>query len=382
MAVKLFEGLGDAFQNFKVGVGEEIRNMVGTFRSAIDGSYEGDHAYFNLLQGAANKFTGNRDQYNWERSFLDQQSENDIARSREDTAIERRVADMEAAGLNPMMLASGQMGPAASSRGSAAPARGSQGSASGIQLAMAIAQLEKDLSLKDSQKALLDAQADATRGGETRAEDLHEYSVTFASLKNAELTDKVRYLSSTFQDRIVEAGAAADASLINNVLGRQQVIFNRYNVDMKYRDNVRDAIELGIRRGQEYITLPMSYDSSGQMSTDTALAGGDWRREDRAVDVDWGGLGDPPGLTIRMHNIAQRTNPDYVTMLANQIALEAGELNKKLLTKEAAWFEVTKISQMLLGGAMVGSRYFPYMNTQEAPQPTPNPIGFNYPGRR
>lgn len=149
-----------------------FKRMGDNFRSAFAGEYDGDSIYFNLLEGGLNKITGNRDQANLDREREDLLRENEITREREDTQMVRKVADLEAAGMNPMMLAGNPGAGAPVSQGRTASARSTQGGVSAIQQALSLASFDADLAIKRAQADQLEASAEAQRAaaGKSTAE--------------------------------------------------------------------------------------------------------------------------------------------------------------------------------------------------------------------
>jgi hypothetical protein len=132
---ELFQGDGNIFSN------------LSSNASAIaSGTYEGSSMFGNIAQGFLNNYTGNRDQANL-----------DITREREDSAIQRQVADAEAAGINPMALVGSGMGAPTSG------APNTQGRQDPVKAAMSIAQFDKQMAIMDAQANSLNAAADKSR---------------------------------------------------------------------------------------------------------------------------------------------------------------------------------------------------------------------------
>jgi len=73
-----------------------------------------------IIAGGTSLFKTIFDAHNKERAYNDQKTENEIARAREDNAIQRRVADLEKAGLS-KVLAAGSPASSSSMRVGEAP---------------------------------------------------------------------------------------------------------------------------------------------------------------------------------------------------------------------------------------------------------------------
>lgn len=105
--------------------------------------------YFKQATGAgltdaekeANAFTASREDLAWNRQM-----------EASNTAFQRQVADMQAAGINPMLAASGSGGssvPSAQAQGSVSPSAGDLGSALQFALGMKSQNIQKSLALKE-----------------------------------------------------------------------------------------------------------------------------------------------------------------------------------------------------------------------------------------
>lgn len=160
----LFRSIGDFFRDLP----EELSEWL----DDIDLS--------DIGEGIENNYTGNRDQENWQEEHglaqdqFDYQKElNEKIMEREDTAIQRKVADMEAAGINPMAMFMGGGGSGASaaplrvggSRGGGSRTRGS-GQLSAV---VSLAQMDSQIALQKAHADLMNAQAGKVRQETTLA---------------------------------------------------------------------------------------------------------------------------------------------------------------------------------------------------------------------
>lgn len=145
---------------FEYGKGP-VRNVLRGIGDGVRSAIDDIPAH---MEGSLNNFTGNRDYQLAVDQFDYQKDLNQTIMDREDTAMQRKVADMEAAGINPMAMFMGSGGSGAS----ASPLRTSGGSvqrgspgagvAKGIGTALQIAQFDADIAIKRAQADMLKAQ--------------------------------------------------------------------------------------------------------------------------------------------------------------------------------------------------------------------------------
>lgn len=133
------------------------------------------------------------------------------------TAHQAQMADLQAAGLNPILTATGGGGAAqpsgAQAQGLEDPA--SKGMASGLSTAMGLANLEKDLDLKESQA---DLNYDAATKTATERGLIHE-NIKGQKIQNETSEIQKNLLRQTVPAMIKKAKAEGDFSQINQLMG-------------------------------------------------------------------------------------------------------------------------------------------------------------------
>ena len=133
------------------------------------------------------------------------------------TAHQTQMADLQAAGLNPILTATGGDGAAqpggAQAQGLEDP--GSKGMAAGLSSAMALANLEKDLDLKESQA---DLNHDAATKTATERGLIHE-NIKGQKIQNETSELQKELLRKTIPAMVKEAKAKGDYSQINQLMG-------------------------------------------------------------------------------------------------------------------------------------------------------------------
>lgn len=140
------------------------------------------------------------------------------------TAHQAQMADLQAAGLNPILTATGGSGAAqpggAQAQGLEDP--GSKGMAAGLSTAMGLANLEKDLDLKDAQigtthsEEILKKISATKTNYETR---LIDASTRGKNIENQTSELQQKLLRETIPSMVKEAKAKGDYSQINQLMG-------------------------------------------------------------------------------------------------------------------------------------------------------------------
>lgn len=178
-----------------------------------------DLSQFGLrnISGLLNQYTGHQDQQNLETTW-----------HREDTAIQRQIADAEAAGINPMALFPGSPGAPTSSSGSTQPR------ASALAESMNLAQFDKRLELMDAQINNINtgsdlnlAKVDSERAGADKTNQeinfLSEYNPErlrqiAANIKNTEIRSQTEELR---QELLKHNITQAEIDVLRAILGKR-----------------------------------------------------------------------------------------------------------------------------------------------------------------
>lgn len=140
------------------------------------------------------------------------------------TSHQAQMADLQAAGLNPILTATGGGGAAqpggAQAQGLEDP--GSKGMAAGLSTAMGLANLEKDLDLKDAQRGLIGVQEKKTLseyGLTNQLEIEAKYRTDGLKISNETSMLQQKLLRETIPAMVKEAKAKGDYSQINQLMG-------------------------------------------------------------------------------------------------------------------------------------------------------------------
>lgn len=186
---------------------------------------------FGQAGGLLNQYTGWQDQANLETTW-----------AREDTAMQRAVADYQAAGLNPILAAEG---------GKFAPtstAPSTQGRQDPIKAAMSIAQFDKQLALMDAQIGVASAQANNIHSS-TQLNHANVDRVE-AETRNARLTGE--YSARTMEDRVRQAAQLTSRQAIDNRIRQVEEEISGYLADIRYAESISALREADAREMRAY----------------------------------------------------------------------------------------------------------------------------------
>lgn len=158
---QVFEGIGSGLSS--------LANAGGSIYSM----FHGKQAYED-----------SRDDVSWQKRFA--QREADLTRSREDTAIQRRMADLQAAGLHPALAAGEGAGTSMASAPGLAKAE-SPGwtpvrKSGAMMAALGVKQAQNEIYITEAQKELIEAQ---TRKTNAEADEVAANSVSRRNLNSA-----------------------------------------------------------------------------------------------------------------------------------------------------------------------------------------------------
>jgi len=140
------------------------------------------------------------------------------------TSHQAQMADLQAAGLNPILTATGGDGAAqpggAQAQGLEDP--GSKGMAAGLSTAMGLANMKQDLDLKEAQQGLIGVQEKKTLAeyGLTNQQEIEaKYRTDGLKIQNETSQLQQKLLRETIPAMIKEAKAKGDYSQINQLMG-------------------------------------------------------------------------------------------------------------------------------------------------------------------
>ena len=140
------------------------------------------------------------------------------------TSHQAQMADLQAAGLNPILTATGGDGAAqpggAQAQGLEDP--GSKGMSAGLSTAMGLANMKQDLDLKEAQQGLIGVQEKKTLAeyGLTNQQEVEaKYRTDGLKIQNETSQLQQKLLRETIPAMVKEAKAKGDYSQINQLMG-------------------------------------------------------------------------------------------------------------------------------------------------------------------
>lgn len=140
------------------------------------------------------------------------QKQMDFQREMSSTAVQRRVADMKAAGINPMLAAGGEASSPQGAMGSMENPMA--GVSTGIETAIAKKQAEKTQDLQDAQ--ISNTGADTATKYATQALIQNQQASTAKDIEQKSMQNKI--LSQTLDSQIKKAKAEGDYSEVNQLM--------------------------------------------------------------------------------------------------------------------------------------------------------------------
>lgn len=190
-----------------------------------------------------------------------QVGQNELTRQREDNAVQRRVADLKAAGLSPTLAAGSAAGAVSMSGGSGAagsvPSGGARGSVSGSSITPAsrkatsmaavanalvmsrnLARQDKEIELLDQETKLKASQVDesmARSTGLTYSNQAQAYANALMEERWAMETGRYEREGKSLASAIREADARINAMNAASALSAQNLVESKYNLG-KYMD--------------------------------------------------------------------------------------------------------------------------------------------------